>query len=155
MVNLVTAICLILPLYVAAQNVDKTLFEEQQIKQLIERSYLDGLYVKLDGDLVTKGFLPEFQLPTLDKEEDEVRYESLASWMERAGIGKSADELTEGQKRRATATILFKHIDIIGGMASVKADVYMADRLAFTDLFNLYKVKGEWMIAAKTFYVYR
>lgn len=155
LVKLVTVICLILPVYVSAANEDRALLEEQTIKQLIESAYIDGLYVKRDGDLVTKGFHPEFQLPTLLKDEGKIRFETLDSWMERAGIGKSADELTDGQKARATASLFFKNVEIIGDMASVTADVYFGDRLAFTDFFLLYKADGKWLITGKTFYVYR
>lgn len=123
--------------------------DKEAIEALLNESYLDGMYLKQDSDLVRNGFHPEFRLAVRDGEA--AFYVPLEDWIEYEGLDLPETEKSDEMKAKRTATLRIDSIDIVGAVASVKAEVRIAGKITYTNFYGLVKTEGRWQVMTKHF----
>ncbi len=119
------------------------------IESILNDSYLNGFYLKLDADPIRSAFNSEMRLAVLMG--DKIEYIPLERWMGYEGVGTDPEDLTEDQKAKSTAELKIVSIDMIGSTAFAKAQLFVNDQLLYTNFYGLYKVAGKWQVANKLF----
>ena len=121
--------------------------EENAIKQVIEKAYIQGIHGNQDENIVKSGFHQEFNMLVL--QEDTIEKFTVDEWLKRIENMK-----VENPKLWETETTYdFRLIDITGYAAVAKLDVYRGEVHFSTDYMFLYKFKNGWRIVSKIFAV--
>ncbi len=124
---------------------DKKAVEE--VTKVVEQAYINGAFNALDTDAMAKGFHQEFAIFSADGE-SLGRY-PINTWIE--GI----------EKRKAKSDFdpadnVWEHklpqVDVTGGAASVKVELFKDGKQVYTDYLSLLKFDSGWKIVAKVYH---
>jgi hypothetical protein len=120
--------------------------EEEKIKELINRAYINGIHNNGDVSDVRNGFDPAFEMFLF--ENGEVSKLSIGNWLIR---------IEENKKKNPNppvnlASANFLSIDIVENTASIKFELQRGGKTLFTDFMYLYKINGEWKIIGKVYH---
>lgn len=119
--------------------------DEEQIKQVINTAYIDGIQNNGDVEVIRKGFHPTFNMLRLV--DNEIKPYAIADW-----IAAIEQRKKDGVPNVAPVTGKFINIDITGNAAVVKLEIYRQEKKFFTDYLVLYKFTEGWRIVSKTFF---
>lgn len=134
---LVLSILLSSPATLAQQRDDAS-----QVRQLLVDSYVNGIYVNRDEQVVRDGFHSDFVLHVLD--DGHLIQASLDMWLSRLQL--------DGVKSATPHDYAFESIDVTGNSATVKMEIYKDSVHIYTDYFGLYRFVDGWKIVNKIFY---
>jgi Putative lumazine-binding len=132
----VIILSVILALQAFAQSADET-----AIRNLFEKSYINGAFNELDTVSMAQGFHPDFAI--FSPEKDAIDKYPIAEWI--ANVSKRKPN----KNREWVGDI--KAIDITGKAAMAKIDLMQKKKLVFTDYFLLLKFESGWKIVAKVY----
>lgn len=126
------------PSFAAAQTPD---LDADAIRAVIENAYVRGVFVDQNPDAVRAGFHPSFLLSVHDA--DSVIVVPLEVWLNVLDLsGKpSGDEVRH----------VLERIDVTGGTAMVKLQLWINNEHVYTDYFSLYRFSDGWKIVMKVF----
>jgi hypothetical protein len=143
-----TTLLLILSLSVWAVTLadDKT-DAADEVRAVVESSYINGAFNALDPEAMKRGFHPDFAIFSADGEE--IKKYPIGEWT--AGVAKKkADPDFDPAKN------VWEHklpiIEVTGGAAAVKVELYRNGTLVFTDYLSLLKFDSGWRIVAKVYH---
>ena len=121
--------------------------EQDAIKQVIEKAYIQGIHTNQDEGEVKSGFHPDFAMLVLQK--NELEKVDVDLWLERVESMKADNP----EMWKAETTCTFDMIDIAGPAAVAKLNVHKGSIHFSTDYMLLYKFEDGWKIVSKIFSV--
>ncbi len=116
--------------------------DEAAIRGVIERAYIQGVWVQRDPDLVRSGFAPTFVMQVYWQ--GELSSRTLDQWIERMKL----DKVPREHPGRGEIKIL----EITGQAAVARVDVFVESEHKYTDYFGLYRTEEGWRIVSKHFH---
>lgn len=122
--------------------------DEDQIRQVIQKSYIDGIHNLGDPAEIDKGFHPSFVLPSIADNGLTVNLLPIFTWKELTRLSKEKNPQGPAVKTECK----FLLIDVTGSAAIAKIQLLREEKLIFTDYLNLYRFKDGWKIVGKVFY---
>ena len=139
-------LALILSAWTVAIAQDKT-DPADEVRAVVEDSYINGAFNALDPDAMRSGFHPDFAIFSADGEE--IKKYPIDEWA--SGVAKrKADPEFDPAKNVWTHELPF--IDVTGGAAVVKVELSRNGKLVFTDYLSLLKFDSGWRIVAKVYH---
>ncbi|MFQ5604497.1 MAG: nuclear transport factor 2 family protein [bacterium] len=118
-----------------------------EVRSLVEAAYLNGAFNDLDTESMRTGFHRKFAI--FSAQGEELRKYPIKSWI--AGIEKrKAQEDFDPNSQKWDYE--FKYIDVTGGSAAVKIELYKKSQLIYTDYLSLLKFESGWKIVAKVYH---
>jgi hypothetical protein len=130
-------------------NAEKYKTEAENIKEVIQTAYVDGLQnYESSIDEIKAGFHPGFKL--LGVKNNRLTKYPIYSWVEsvKQKMAKNPEGRPEGEK----ITCKYKSIDVTGNAAMAKIELYQKDKKLFTDYLQLYKFEEGWRIVSKIYH---
>ena len=121
--------------------------DEELIKNVIQKSYIDAIMNQGVLEHATDGFHPCFTLIGLNKDQTTVSLLPIYNWIEYTRQLKERNP--EGSKDKYICE--FKFIDITGNTAMAKLELSVNSNKVFTDYVGLYKFKDGWKIVNKIY----
>jgi hypothetical protein len=122
--------------------------DEDQIKSVIQKSYIDGIHNLGDPAEIDKGFHPCFTLLSMADNGVTVNLLPIYTWKETTRTAK--EKSPQGPAVKTQCDYLM--IDITGSAAIAKIQLRRDGKLIFTDYLHLYKFKDGWKIVGKVFH---
>jgi len=136
----------ILTSYANAQDIEA---EKEQIKQVVQTAYVEGLQNEGDLQKIESGFHPDFNLLGIGEGDQMWKY-PIAEWKANQVKKLEAGELPLKGKKKVS--VEFKQVDVTGTAAVVKLEFYVGKKLTYVDYLSLYKFDDGWKIVSKIFY---
>lgn len=118
--------------------------EEEAIKALVQKAYVDGLINLGDLEKTREGFHPDFVL--LSVQEGKLTRLPIADW-----IAATEKRKAQGQESPQMSCKILQ-VDVTGNAAVVKLELHRGDIHIFTDYLTLYKFPDGWKIVGKIYY---
>ena len=118
-----------------------------EVRAVVEDCYINGAFNALDPDAMKSGFHPDFAIFSADGED--IKKYPIGEWA--AGVAqKKADPDFD------PANNVWEHklpiVDVTGGAASVKVELYRNGTLVYTDYLSLLRFDSGWRIVAKVYH---
>lgn len=144
----VLLVCLVamLGFSLAAQNQNERSIQE--IKEVIQGAYIDGLQNLGDVEVIEEGFHPGFNL--LIFRDNLVSTLPIYNWIEYTKRRKAANP--DGVKEDKKVTVNFDFVDVTGTAAVAKIHLYQGEYKIYTDYLSLYKFEEGWKIVSKIYF---
>ncbi len=120
---------------------------ENEVKNLIEKAYINGAFNDLDPDAMQAGFHEDFAIFSA-KGETISKY-PIKSWVESVKKRKSSDDFDPAKNKWEHK---FVNVDITGGSATAKIELKRNGNLVYTDYLSLLKFDSGWKIVAKVYH---
>ncbi len=144
-----TTIALLIPLAAVAVGAalqDKPQSSDAQaIQGVLQKHYVEGMYIKRDADLLRAGLAETFVMQVYW--DGQLRRSTVPEWFDRMKLnGKPT-------KRKIESKI--KVLDITGVAAVARVDLYRDSEHRYTDYFGLYKTENGWKMVTKMFHAHR
>jgi len=134
---------------VFSANAKQQKAEEENIKEVIQTAYVDGLQnYESSIDEIKAGFHPGFKL--LGVKNNQLTKYPIYSWVE--SVKKRKAKYPEGRPDEEKITCKYKSIDVTGNAAMAKIELYQKDKKLFTDYLQLYKFEEGWRIVSKIYH---
>jgi hypothetical protein len=133
-------------LFVSTSTMAQT--DEDQIKEVINKAYIEGIHNLGPIGEIDKGFHPCFTLIGLQENGTTVSLLPIYTWRENTRV---AGERNPGGAPVKTEC-RYKMIDVTGAAAIAKIELYREGKLIFTDYLNLYRFKDGWKIVGKIYH---
>lgn len=119
--------------------------EQQAIRQVIERAYIEGIHGTQDEETVRSGFHEDFAMLVL--QDGVLEKVSVEEWLHRIqGMKVDNPDMWSAETEHK-----FQLIDIAGYAAVAKLDVYKGETHFSTDYMLLYRFEDGWKIVSKVF----
>ncbi len=122
--------------------------EKEDIKNVIQTAYVDGLQNKGNVEDIINGFHPGFNL--LGVREDKLTKYPIYSWIQSFEERKAKDPSPVTDEKKITCNYLL--IDVTGNSAMAKIQLVRNKELLFTDYLQLYKFEDGWKLVSKIYY---
>ena len=146
-----TLILILIPLFsvnsLIGQN-QNYIMEETKIKNLVERSYLNGALNEMNTEAMYKGYHPDFAI--FFSEGKALKKLPLNTWAQLVKQYKNSGD-TSGLR---TFSYEFLQIDVTETAAFVKLNLVRDNQLIFTDYITLLKFENEWKIVTKIYHAH-
>ena len=120
---------------------------EKEVKDLIEKAYINGAFNSLNPDAMAAGFHPDFAIFSAKGESIE-KY-PIKSWVESVRKRKAKDGFDPAMNKWEHN---FASIDVTGGSASAKIELSRNGEKVYTDYLSLLKFDSGWKIVAKVYH---
>jgi hypothetical protein len=117
---------------------------------VIEVSYFHGAFNELNPDAMRAGFHQDFAIFSA-KGEELAKY-PIATWAESVAKRKAAPDFDPGKN---TWDCRIVSLDVTGGAAAAKIELWREGKHIFTDYLSLLKFSNGWRIAAKVYQDHR
>lgn len=118
--------------------------EAKEIKNVIVQSYIEGIFLKGDAALVSKGWHPDCDIVIL--KDGNLTKLSAKYWVDR--FEKKPGPLDKNVTHKIT------EVKVTGYAAIAIVEVYTSGKHLYTDYMCMYKFKDGWKIVTKIFYHY-
>ena len=122
--------------------------EKENIQQVIQTAYVDGLQNLGSIAKIEEGFHPSFKL--LGVRNNMLTKYPIYSWV--SSVKQQKKKHPEGRPDEEKITCKYKSIDVTGNAAMAKIELYRKDKKLFTDYLQLYKFDEGWRIVSKIYY---
>ncbi|MCP4540038.1 MAG: nuclear transport factor 2 family protein, partial [Chloroflexi bacterium] len=114
--------------------------EKENIKQVIEKAYIEGIHETQDAETVKGGFHQDFAMLVLG--DNAINKVNVDEWLDRLETMKA-----DNPELWSAETIHnFELVDVTGYAAVAKLDVYKGTTYFSTDYMLLYKFEQGWKI---------
>lgn len=120
--------------------------DTDQIKDVINNAYIEGLHNGGNLDETRKGFHPGFDLLILKNNQMEKL--PIYNWIESTEKKRKENPTPSPIK----TVVNFVNIDITGTAAVAKIELSREGKLIFTDYISLYKFEEGWRIVGKIYF---
>ena len=141
------ALLLLTTLYAFTSFENKTANAEEEVKELILKSYINGAFNALNPDAMRSGFHPDFAIFSADGEK--IRKYPIATWADGVEKRKNDPEFDPTQNKWEHN---FASVDVTGGSAAVKIELFHEGKHVYTDYLSLLKFDSGWKIVAKVYH---
>lgn len=121
--------------------------EKEQIAQLLEEKYLNGVANKMDTEKMLELFHPDFAIFSSD-DHQLIKF-PLMAWKNAVDEYKADDK---GKPGLRNLTHKLDYIDVTGNAAITKVLLYRNGEALATDYISLLKIEGEWRVVSKVAY---
>ena len=119
--------------------------DEELIKSIIEKAYIEGVHTSQDESTIRTGFHKDFVM--LVYKDNRMEKVTIDMWFNRIEeLKKSNPDLWNKETHYDSL-----EINVTDYAASVKLDVYKGDAFFSTDYMLLYKFNEGWKIVSKIF----
>ncbi len=133
----------LLTAWLVAQPSEKT--DEEAIRDVLQHSYVEGMYIKRDPELLRSGLASTFVMQVFW--DGELSRSTVSEWFARMKLnGKPTAKKIESK---------IKVLDVTGVAAVARVDLYVNSKHKYTDYFGLYKTDEGWKMVTKMFHAYR
>ncbi|MCB9298783.1 MAG: nuclear transport factor 2 family protein [Lewinellaceae bacterium] len=126
---------------------DKNAKAEEEVKELILKSYINGAFNALDPEAMRAGFHPDFAIFSADGEN--ISKYPIAAWAD--GVEKKKNDPNFDPAKNKWEHN-FASVDVTGGSAAVKVELFHEGKHVFTDYLSLLKFDSGWKIVAKVYH---
>jgi len=142
-----TALFLVLILSVCAMAASQGMNDPaDEVRAVVEDTYINGAFNALDPDAMRRGFHPDFAIFSADGEK--IKRYPIGEWA--SGVARrKADPGFDPAKNAWTHKLPI--IDVTGGAAFVKVELSRDGTLVYTDYLSLLKFDSGWRIVAKVY----
>ncbi|MEA1881515.1 MAG: nuclear transport factor 2 family protein [Candidatus Marinimicrobia bacterium] len=123
------------------------LSEKDIVKKVVEDSYANGAFNRLDTDAMEKGFHRDFAI--FSPKGEDIRKYPIKAWL--AGT-KKAKANANFNPNKHHYDYNFVSIDVTGKAAAVKIEYSKDDQMVYTDYLLLSKFDSGWKIVAKVYH---
>jgi hypothetical protein len=137
---------LLLLVAIASLKLSAQANDTDQIKDLINKAYIEGLHNGGNLDETRKGFHPGFDLLILKNNQMEKL--PIYNWIESTEKKRKENPTPSPIK----TVVNFVNIDITGTSAVAKIELSREGKLIFTDYISLYKFEEGWKIVGKIYF---
>jgi hypothetical protein len=121
--------------------------DKADVGEVIKKSYFNGAFNDLDTESMKKGFHPDFAIFSANGKE--INKYPIATWIE--GIEKSKkDPNFDASRSKMDCKIV--SIDVTGGCAAAKVEMFKDGKQIYTDYLSLLKFEDGWKIVAKVYH---
>ena len=121
--------------------------EKLAVIQVITDAYINGVHAKPDAAAMRRGFHPDFRMLVLaDGKMSAVALDEWAGRVEKSAAIPNAV--------RPAIKAEFPVVEIAGGAASARVEVFRDGKHTFTDYLLLYKFTDGWKIVSKTYHTH-
>lgn len=131
-----------IPFSESMQKVIKNDEEIENVKNTIVESYVEGIFLKGDADLFSKGWHPDCDIVIFENQG--ITKLSAKYWIDR--LKKNSKPLNP------YITYNIVNVVVTGYAAIAIIDIFSNGKQLYTDYMCLYKFKDGWKIVTKTFY---
>lgn len=125
----------------------KTAIAEEEVKELILHSYINGAFNDLDPEAMRAGFHPDFAIFSA-KGEDIGRY-PIKDWADGVEKRKNSADFDPANNKWEHK---FVSVDVTGGSAAAKIELSRNGKHVYTDYLSLLKFDSGWKIVAKVYH---
>ena len=119
--------------------------DEEQVKQVVTKAYVQGIHNGGPTADIRAGFHPTFSMLRLM--DNQVKPLPIEEWI--ANIEKSRSQQTSAPEKTEGK---FVSVTIAGNAANVVLELYRSGKKVFTDNLLLYKFSEGWRIVSKTYF---
>ncbi|CAM2994141.1 nuclear transport factor 2 family protein [Chryseobacterium flavum] len=119
--------------------------EKQELRKLVEETFINGALNKLEVEEMLRGFHPDFAI--LIAKEHELFRLQLHDWMKVVENYKNSSEKVKSGIRNLDYTI--DVMDVTGNTAIVKAQLFRDHKIIITDYLSYIKYPDGWKAVAK------
>ncbi len=119
---------------------------KDDIKKVVIEAYIEGVYIERNIEAMEKGFHPAFNMIIMN--ENDIKTLPIKKWIE--FVKQSLEKNPNPPKRQITYDIT--EIDVTENCAVAKVEIFIEDKIKYTDYLSLYKFHEGWRIVSKTFY---
>jgi hypothetical protein len=137
---------MLLLLLISTLTFGQTKTEDDSIKAVIEKAYIDGIHNDGPIEEIRKGFHPTFKMLSL--ENNDISPLSLEDWIIRIENGRKQNAGNPTVK----AECEYLSITTSGNVATVVLNLFKNKKKIFTDHMILYKFSEGWRIVSKAYY---
>lgn len=120
--------------------------DNDQIKEVVNKAYIEGIHNGGDLNETRKGFHPGFDLLMLQN--NQLNKLPIYNWIESSERARKENL----NAQRPKTTVNYVNIDITGTAAVAKIELLREGKLIFTDYLMLYKFEEGWKIVGKTYF---
>ena len=128
-------------------NYPKEEAAKAEVVALVESAYINGAFNDLDTKSMKNGFHKDFAIFSA-KGEEISRY-PIADWIAGIEKRKAKPDFDPAQQKWEHK---LPQIDITGGSASVKVELFKDGKHVYTDYLSLLKFDSGWKIVAKVYH---
>jgi hypothetical protein len=120
--------------------------DKQQIQQVIEKAYIEGIHTNPNLETVLTGFHTDFRM--LVRKETALVKVSPEEFVTMVLKGREANP------DAFTSPVSFEIplVEITGDAAVAQIDLSRGGKLLFTDYLSLYRMNGRWQVVSKIFH---
>ena len=124
--------------------------EIEEVTQLVESAYINGAFNNLDTRAMADGFHEDFAIFSA-KGEDIDKY-PIATWVEAVEKRKHQPDFDPASQQY---DYKLPQVDVTGGSASVKVELFHGGEHIYTDYLSLLKFDSGWRIVAKVYHYHK
>ena len=117
------------------------------VTAVIERCYINGAFNDLDPAAMREGFHPDFAIFSADGEA--IRRYPIAEWAGKTEERKASADFDPAKNKWEHE---FASVDVTGGSAAVKVELFKDGKHVYTDYLSLLKFDSGWKIVAKVYH---
>lgn len=121
---------------------------DAEVREVVQRAYVDGIHNFRRVDDVRAGFHPGFEMLVL--RDGELERVTIAAWIERLEEQNARNPVPPDAP--ASFAARYPSIDITGDCAVVKVELFREGEQLFTDYLSLYRFSEGWRIVGKVFH---
>lgn len=122
--------------------------ETERIKEMLNKTYVEGIHNFGNIDDIRNGFHPEFEMIIL--RDGVISKLSIDDWIQRIEANRQRNPNPPAER----TTVKYLSVDVTNDVASVKLELHRGGNLIFTDYFYLYLIGGEWKIVSKVYHAH-
>ena len=124
--------------------------DQEAVGKVIKGAYFNGAFNDLDTTAMEKGFHPDFAIFSANGKQL-ARY-PIADWI-KAIENKKKDP--DFDPKNAVMECKIANLDVTGGCAFAKVEIFKGDQHIYTDYLSLLKFEDGWKIVAKVYHSYK
>ena len=121
--------------------------DQAVVEKVIKSAYFNGAFNDLDTQAMEKGFHPDFAI--FSAKGQELGKYPLATWIQAIEKKKKTPGFDH---EKAMMDCKMVKLDVTGGCAMAKVELYKNGKLVYTDYLSLLKFDDGWKIVAKVYH---
>ena len=118
-----------------------------EITDVIQKSYFNGPFNRMDTKSMKEGFHPDFVM--LSPNGNKLKKRPIADWIASTERWKASPEF---DKEKVKADCKIVSLDVTGVCACAKIETRENGKLLWTDYLSLYKFENGWKIVVKVYH---
>lgn len=123
--------------------------DQTDVENVIKASYFNGAFNDLDTESMRKGFHPDFAI--FSAKGTEISRYPIDTWIKVIEKGKQDPDFDKAQ---AKMDCRIASLDITGGCAAAKVEIFKEENQIYTDYLSLLKFEDGWKIVAKVYHAH-
>ncbi len=138
---------LIVPLLIAWPAAGETpAADAEAVREVVVRAYVEGIHKESDPEKIRSGFHSDFTM--FITTDEGILKVTRDEWIARIEEGKRKNP----DRPRPEVRHEFSLVEVTGGAAVARVEIYRDGKHTFTDYLSLYRFADGWQIIAKIFH---